>query len=534
MNSYLGEDNHDGDDDDILETIHKNNHKGSVRGKPTKSSLIMNRTRSNSPGNTTAPGAQRIAPTRNEQNYDETSASSIGRNAGNLEPHLIEAEIVQEEDRDIEDMLEQARAEGRKEAEQDTREIPVLEANPIDGDADKRKKRQTIAAGMTLLLIGISIAVALTRPSEPFPDTTPTVSPSQQPIPSLVQDLLLVLNTVHFWPAPLSYPATNSSTAEDKALAWLADEDPMALSLLQTDNFERLKQRFALLSFVFSNPSYPVEAIEVQEDECLWPYIQCSNETGWVTSINARGNRLLGSLPETIGLLTELRGIGLYSSKLQGTLPLSLSRLTLLESFDVSQGGLTGTFPWDSFRNMSNLVVLAIGDNSLSGALPTSLIFPKIKRALLYNNVLTGRLPSELSSWSTLELFSINSNLLTGSIPSEYSAWTNINGFYVGENNGLNGSLPASFGNWHQVDSFGVSGTSVHGEIPKTYSSWQNLTYGSFENTQLSGAMPLCEINKTISELIADCLDVSCPCCTQCCPISVGNIPQYPFCPLPQ
>lgn len=539
----------------ILEKIHGQGMK--ENGKPTNNTLAHKRrilqagrnslsgtthrrtgnqsrpNNSNSNNNKT-PGAHRVRSNSSLQDESESSlndeheATSAGDLAASL--NLIEAQVVQEgtPEEDFECMLEQAREEGRKEAVGAVAVGVPVDANIVDEAVAKRKSQCIAAIFMVLLLVAVTLAVVLRRPSEQRLQA-PTFAPSQQPVPSLVQDLLVFLERVPFVPTLLSYPATNVSSAEEKALAWMVDEDPLVPSLLRTADFDRLQQRFSLLCFAFSNPLYPFEAVELEEDECLWPHITCSNETRRVTSIKTNGNKLFGSLPEALGLLTDIRELELFASKLQGSLPLSLSQLTLLEEFVIDQGGLTGTFPWDSFRNMTNLVTLGISDHSFSGKLPTSVLLPKIESAYLQRNGFTGTLPSELARWSSLQQFSVSSNLLSGTIPSHYEAWTNIRGFYVADISDLSGLLPASFGDWNQIEAFDVSYTGVSGEIPQTYANWRLTRGGQFQGTQLIGSMPLCDLNQTIP-LIADCLNVSCPCCDYCCQSSIGNIPLFPYC----
>ena len=492
------------------------------------------------------PGAQRIAPFANDNEDNSETAGSQQDNvtennlegSGGTSPPMCIAELVQERgaEEDIGNMLEKAREEGRKEVTESA--VAPLETKIVDEIAEQRTKRCVIAVIVvvvaSMIAVGVAIAEGLAqrragRTSKPSqtPTVSPSEQPSQQPIPSLVQQLMMYLDTEM---EPLSYPATDTSPTGDKALAWLADEDPLVPSILRETNFERLRQRFALLSFAFGNPSYPFEFSEMREHECLWPYVTCSNTTNRAISIHTEGNPLSGSLSESFGLLTELRQISFYAGELQGSLPRSLSQLTLLEEITMDVGGFTGPFPWSSLANMSNLVMLGIGDNAFSGNLPTSVVLPKLEKFYLYRNAFTGTLPTEIASWTSLKTFSVTSNLLSGTIPSEYAAWTNLEAFYVGENLNLNGSLPTELGGWSQLDIFDVSSTKISGEIPATYANWANLTLGLLHNSQLNGAMPLCTLGKTFGMLIADCTKVSCPCCSDCCPVSVGDVPQYGFC----
>ncbi|OEU11169.1 hypothetical protein FRACYDRAFT_144741, partial [Fragilariopsis cylindrus CCMP1102] len=64
--------------------------------------------------------------------------------------------------------------------------------------------------------------------------------------------------------------------------------------------------------------------------------------------------------------------------------------------------------------------ILGLGQNNLSGSIPSTLVLPT---SLIYLNIphnqLTGTLPSEIWNNSTLEHISFESNNLTGPIPSQ-------------------------------------------------------------------------------------------------------------------
>ena len=61
----------------------------------------------------------------------------------------------------------------------------------------------------------------------------------------------------------------------------------------------------------------------------------------------------------------------------------------------------------------------------------------------LYNNKLTGSLPSELSLLTQLSVLEVNHNELTDSIPSELGLWTQLTSLTLYSNE-LTGSMPSS------------------------------------------------------------------------------------------
>ena len=96
-----------------------------------------------------------------------------------------------------------------------------------------------------------------------------------------------------------------------------------------------------------------------------------TTENGRVDSLNLWNNGLTGSLPESLGNLTNLVKLRLQD-KLLGSLPESLGNLTNLVELDLRYNELTGAIP-ESLGNLTNLVNLNLRYNNLSGPIPESL-----------------------------------------------------------------------------------------------------------------------------------------------------------------
>ncbi|XP_019090928.1 PREDICTED: receptor-like protein 12 [Camelina sativa] len=63
------------------------------------------------------------------------------------------------------------------------------------------------------------------------------------------------------------------------------------------------------------------------------------------TAIDFSGNQLNGPIPDSIGLLKELRNLNMSSNGFTGHIPSSLANLTNLESLDLSQNKISGSIP---------------------------------------------------------------------------------------------------------------------------------------------------------------------------------------------
>lgn len=117
-----------------------------------------------------------------------------------------------------------------------------------------------------------------------------------------------------------------------------------------------------------------------------------------------------------------------------------------------------------------------------------------------------GLIPSDLGLLTSMRELKLHNNKLAGNIPTALGLLNGLRGLSVSDNPGL------------------------VGQIPTEVTNLSNLESGYFYNTGLTGTMPFCEMNKLFSEMIADCNEVDCPCCTSCCPTAVNGIPVADFC----
>ena len=102
---------------------------------------------------------------------------------------------------------------------------------------------------------------------------------------------------------------------------------------------------------------------------CQWSGVTC-NECGTVTQINLFQSKLVGTIPSSIGYLTDLFSINFIGNSLQGGIPSQIGLLQKLVFLGLGENKLSGSIP-PSVGNLSNVNVFYVGDNSLSGAVPS-------------------------------------------------------------------------------------------------------------------------------------------------------------------
>ncbi|KAL3603461.1 hypothetical protein D5086_004320 [Populus alba] len=120
-----------------------------------------------------------------------------------------------------------------------------------------------------------------------------------------------------------------------------------------------------------------------------------------------------GPIPPQLGLLSNLRVLSLSNNRLKGPIPSSLSLLPSLHTLDLSYNQLTGTVPPGLFTGLSQLKVMILASNQLSGELPR-IVSAGILHLDLKDNSLTGTLPLRLPS--TIRYLSASKNMMWGSL----------------------------------------------------------------------------------------------------------------------
>ena len=276
-----------------------------------------------------------------------------------------------------------------------------------------------------------------------------------------------------------------------------------------------------------------------------------TDENGRVTRLRLRENQLSGSLPESLGNLTNLQRLHLYDNALSGALPRSLGNLTNLTYLNLGDNALSGALP-PSLGNLTNLQQLGLFDNKLSGGVPSSLgNLNNLQELWLKGNDLEGTLPSSLVNLTNLQTLRLEDTQLCAPPDAAFQAWlggigtkrgvrdckdprdpinpdraalvalyNSTNGdnwadntnwlsdrplgewYGVGTNangrvtelwlydNALSGTLPASLGNLTHLELLELGGNDLSGSILSELGNLTNLRSLGLSSNQLSGPLP--------------------------------------------
>nr|XP_043630345.1 probable leucine-rich repeat receptor-like protein kinase At1g35710 [Erigeron canadensis] len=199
---------------------------------------------------------------------------------------------------------------------------------------------------------------------------------------------------------------------------------------------------------------------------------------------------LEGSIPEEIGLLSNLTELSLTWNRLSGMLPVSLTNLAHLEYLDLSRNKLSGNLPV-SLSNLTHLEFLDFSRNNFSGNLPVSLAnLTHLEYLDVFSNNFRGKFPVSLNNLIHLEYLDISINHFSGSIPVSLTNLTRLEYLDLFNNN-FRGNFPVSFNNLIHLDYLDLSRNSFSGKVPASLTNLTHLEYLDLFSNNFSGKLPV-------------------------------------------
>lgn len=232
-------------------------------------------------------------------------------------------------------------------------------------------------------------------------------------------------------------------------------------------------------------------------------------DLGELKKLSLRQNKIGGTIPLTIGNLLTLENLWLDYNKLIGNIPTTIGNLTELKTIDLDFNQLTGGIP-SSIGNLVNLHFMALDSNYLEGNIPASLgSLINLEFLYLKYNELDGDIPTTLGNLTQLIILSLHDNDLTGSIPPELGDLVNVKNFMLDDNE-LTGDIPSELKGLSSVVNMRLSGNNLSGTIPKELAQLGTLKVFTVHDNHLSGCyhedlLSLCgQLNTSTNFYISD------------------------------
>ncbi|KAA8524031.1 hypothetical protein F0562_010537 [Nyssa sinensis] len=215
----------------------------------------------------------------------------------------------------------------------------------------------------------------------------------------------------------------------------------------------------------------------------------CSEESGWATPMPSGYENNVTcncSIPNTN--FCHVTAIDLTRNYLNGTIPAEWSSLPL-QHISLLGNRLTGPIPKE-FGSITSLTELTVESNQLSGAIPPELgSLTHIENIYLSSNYFTGKLPERLAQLITLKRFRISDNHFEGKIPSFIQNWINLEQLVI-EASGLNGPIPPAIARLEKMDHLRISDLNGNEDTFPQLSTMKSLKTLILRSCNIAGEIP--------------------------------------------
>ncbi|GKV33510.1 hypothetical protein SLEP1_g42015 [Rubroshorea leprosula] len=331
--------------------------------------------------------------------------------------------------------------------------------------------------------------------------------------------------------------------------------------LFRSINCDELQILLKLRSALQSSNTDTFTSWESRNSPCSFDGITCG-ANGMVTGIELSNRMLTGLLPfDLICQLQSLEKLSMGFNYLNGEVTGDLNKCVKLQYLDLrvnaftgvfpetpslsqlqylylNKSGFSGTFPWKSLENMTNLVMLSLGDNSfdptpfpdeilklkklnwlymancsLEGNIPAGIgDLTELVNLELSKNNLSGEIPAEIGKLRNLWQLELFSNSLTGKLPTELGNLTNLELFDASRNhlegnlsalrtlanlvslqlymNQFSGEIPAEFGEFKKLVNLSLYKNQLTGPLPQKLGSWAEFDFIDASENFLTGTIP--------------------------------------------
>jgi len=231
---------------------------------------------------------------------------------------------------------------------------------------------------------------------------------------------------------------------------------------------------------------------------CTWTGVTCDSDNIEPTVIDLSFIYSGGYLATDIGMITDLTLLALGYNSLTGSLPAELNNNVNLVRLFLRGNYFTGVLP--DLSGLSAIDYLALGYNQLTGTINSSELPTTALRILnLARNEFTGVLP-DFSGFSAIDYLSLAWNDLTGTINHSLLP-PNLTGLYF-PGNLVTGSIP-DFSGLTAMTRLSLAANNLSSSIPDASSFPSTLGELDLGGNDLTGVLPDLS-SLSLSDLVLD------------------------------
>ncbi|KAL2488455.1 putative LRR receptor-like serine/threonine-protein kinase [Forsythia ovata] len=188
----------------------------------------------------------------------------------------------------------------------------------------------------------------------------------------------------------------------------------------------------------------------------------------------------------------------------------NLVQLSYLKILDFMWNNITGSIPKEIgsittlellLLNGNQLTGYRLTENQISGSIPTSFAnLSNAKHFHMNNNSLSGQIPPELSRLPNLVHLLLDNNNLTGYLPPELSDMPSLLILQLDNNNFDGSEIPSSYSNMSHLLKLSLRNCSLQGPIPN-WSNMPTIAYIDLSLNHLNGSIPAGDLSENITTI---------------------------------
>ncbi|CAN1134279.1 Receptor like protein 22 [Linum perenne] len=210
---------------------------------------------------------------------------------------------------------------------------------------------------------------------------------------------------------------------------------------------------------------------------------------------------IMGGLDDAMAMF-NLQHLQVSNNSLTGAIPTSICTAAFLGVLDLSNNKLNDTIPNCLMENINNtLAVLNLRDNKLSGNIPDRFQESCSLETLdLSKNQLEGSFPKSLSNCTSLKVLDLGNNRLSDGFPCLLESKANLRVLIL-RNNNFHGGLgcPHIPGNWRKLQIIDLAFNKFSGQVNSRFlTTWEAMmgkiltvfTSIDFSSNNFEGSIP--------------------------------------------
>jgi len=212
-------------------------------------------------------------------------------------------------------------------------------------------------------------------------------------------------------------------------------------------------------------------------------------------------NSISGTISPQWGNLTFLNFVFADQNYISGTIPQSFLGINSLRVLELPMNLISGSIPSLAAHHHAQLLDLSLGDNRITGSIPSNISTYKSLAGLnLTNNYITGTIPDAITTLPVLNYLYLSSNRLVGDLSQGWSK-LKLDFMYV-DSNYLYSTIPAEMNRLSILQSLNLSNNLLSGTIPLYLSEMTSLEVLLLHHNFLKGSLTgLCSYAANTSTL---------------------------------